>query len=666
MAACVCPAISEARERLQAEISRHDTVLRNLEREGEDDDDDEEFEAALLRLTGNEVDHSEENFYPSAALQLVEERIEEKSRLKTGYLRKASRHGKRTSWRFHRVELRRDLGAFWLNYVSADAKRLSDKHELTMLKEHHVRLLPNGNTACDKAAPIDLGSSSPACCDSPPRTVPSPASLEHTSFDKARRHSFSWTKKVSLRRTTEKQDSCLFSLNVADGHSSVWMASSPQERDEWIRAIANASEMSSQPDDHDASNLAQLSDPIENETANEQIGEFLAAIDRVSKISSRKEFIKALIPSGSVQIAGETFPSCSSRFCVPVRWVRRNYDGQYPIVTIPYTPRPNSSLHNKWKNLLSSPSSNKNQNSESPINSPSQERASNVVVVGNSQPFSQMRKDMRRDRVSIDGEIILAEDGEHREEKIAKVLASQIFCAAQRQDSCSSLSQAGALEHACAILIASTRTSSGGDAYACVQALCHPIADKIVICPLSTRASPLEFTVLQGTRASFPHSRNSSSTSLAEAGSKSRQSKSDSTTPTTFAGRLFATFIPNAHASGDRLAPSNMPSTTTTNTSQIDCDEDDTGDGQQQRQRTKPHVSIRAKATSVYRICTSNPQDLPTDTWGVVRAEWNQEFLVFGEPNTTSNFRTSEARVELTISHFAPWEMDDADSGGTY
>ena len=82
--------------------------------------------------------------------------------------------------------------------------------------------------------------------------------------------------------------------------------------------------------------------------------------------------------------------------------------------------------------------------------------------------FSQMRKDFRRDRVAIDGEVIAAAPGdEATEAAVAAALATRLLDTAKGvQGPLSVLTAAGALEHAAAILVACARTCSGGDARA--------------------------------------------------------------------------------------------------------------------------------------------------------------------------------------------------------
>ena len=79
--------------------------------------------------------------------------------------------------------------------------------------------------------------------------------------------------------------------------------------------------------------------------------------------------------------------------------------------------------------------------------------------LGLKRQFAQMRKDMRRDRVSLDGVLVTADDGEHHE-AIASQLARRVLDTAHsfprdpRNAEVLSLAEAGALEHACAVLVA--------------------------------------------------------------------------------------------------------------------------------------------------------------------------------------------------------------------
>ena len=71
----------------------------------------------------------------------------------------------------------------------------------------------------------------------------------------------------------------------------------------------------------------------------------------------------------------------------------------------------------------------------------------------------------------------------------------------------------------------------------------------------------------------------------------------------------------------------------------------------------RSRVDVDVRATTVYRVCTANPQDEPSDTWALVRAVWTQSFAVTGDPaKGATNFKASEPQVHIGISDFTLWD----------
>lgn len=724
----LCPALAEARASLRTELIRHDTMLRGFAAEQRSADEmarrelDKELElilkstgstfdlapapqasvvgeptalAAYAELTGVKLCRAqpdeaqaqpacpnEDGIFKSAALQLVEEKLELQKRTthKTGYLRKASRQG-RSSWRFQRVELRYDAGSFWFAYVAVpDADRdpskpvrvcrkqaIINKTGLTNggTKARRIRLLPGGKTTC--AAEVD---------EREHKSVASPAILGVAKV--ASREAMKLSKK---KASLDKQDSCSFYLEV-DEHSSIWMASSPTERDEWVTAIRDASEMSSEPRKEEKPLPTIRYEPFQRQDGDHarscvdakpsvNIDEFLGAIKRLSQVSCRQEFVQALTSVKKANSQWLVFGdndntdadkghSAPIRLCVPVPLARQHAQESAHEIAGSSGIGIQRSAPDGRRGKMGSAS--RTGSTEAHHQVPRWTESNNVTV---SRLFNQMIKDMRRDRVVIDGENIRSEVGEHHEEVI-KVLASRILTAActpnsdnyrqsevesnTRKVSCIAvgqqpatslskeemlrISEAGALVHACSILIACTRTSSGGDAYACVQALCRSISDLVVVCPFSTQASPLEFSIRRKaiSAEAAPHDlmpeRHSASSS------KERRSSSEPSSPSRLAARLFASLVPGASQPPEALAGYVA------------------SDYTYSMRASEPHryqVEVQVHATAEYKICTQDPQDEPTDTWAIVKAVWVQAFSIFGEPNSSANLRAGDANVELTI-----------------
>lgn len=370
---------------------------------------------------------------------------------------------------------------------------------------------------------------------------------------------------------TDSDVACMFVVQAGD-HSSAWMAASVEERDDWIRSIRSATE------------TAGASDATD----------FDAAIRRVATATCRDHFLEAL--------GCETQPS---RFAVPARWARSRLvekDNERPSSWRGrFSPKPSPQLHKQL---------------------PPQDES-----------FDQMRRDMRRDRVAIDDELVEADDDE-RHQAIATALATRLLSFNEPDDK---LSEAGALVHACAVLVACTRTKTGGDAYACLRALCQAI--DVVVCPVSTRATPLKLKVRRTTRE---RARQSSFCALDIA--------PELASPSGFAGRLLARCgvptTPDERSAKTRQRCATFP-LEAPHCPALDDDEE-----------SPSCLQVDAHATTAYRICTSNPQDLPSDTWAVVRAVWTQSFTISGEPSSSGATLTlSEPQVRLTI--VASDDVDD-------
>lgn len=725
----LCPALAEAHASLRTELTRHDTTLRGFAAEQRSADElarqelDEELELILkstrstlelapapqasvvgeptalaayaelasFNLCRGQPDEAkaqsvhtyEEGLFKSAALQFVEEKLELQKRMthRTGYLRKASRQG-RSSWRFQRVELLYEAGSFWFAYVGVpDADhdpskptRGYRKHAIinkTGLinagsKARRIRLLPGGKTTCIAESE-----------ERQQKNIVSPAKLGAAKV--AAREAMKLSKnKASL----QKQDSCTFCLEV-DEHSSIWMASSASERDEWVSAIRSASEMSletrkenrpmisyeqfrRQDGDHTRSCVdAKLS------KCTVSIDEFLSAIERLSQVSCREEFVQALksvkktnsqslVYGDDESTNTESTHAASIRLNVPVPLGRQHaQDCAHEVAVSSGIGVERSVLDGRRVKINSTP---RTLSTEAHYQVPRRTESRTVTI---SRLFNQMIKDMRRDRVIVDGEIIRSENGEHHEEVI-RALATKILAAATKPHSddygygeyesttCKGLrnavgqqsgtpsskeevlhiSESGALVHACSILIACTRTSSGGDAYACVQALCRSISNLVVVCPFSTQASPLEFCIRRKaiSAEAAPHDltpdRHSASSS------KERQSSNEPNSPSRIAARFFASLVPTVSQPPEPYAGCAA------------------GDDAYAMRASEPHrgqVEVQVRATTEYKICTQDPQDEPTDTWAIVKAVWSQIFSIFGEPHSAANLRAGDANVELTI-----------------
>uniref|UniRef100_A0A7S3JPM7 Uncharacterized protein n=1 Tax=Aureoumbra lagunensis TaxID=44058 RepID=A0A7S3JPM7_9STRA len=275
--------------------------------------------------------------------------------------------------------------------------------------------------------------------------------------------------------------------------------------------------------------------------------------------------------------------------------------------------------------------------------------------------FNQMRKDMRRDRVSINGQVIHAANEDYYE-SVAGILAQSILASAHtitKEHELATLTEASALVHASAILASGARTFSGGDAYACVHALCP--GEHAVLCPLSTSASPLEISVSICQSSQPSVSRNDDDIK------GHRRTKSDGTraphsSKETRAHRFIASFTSSPQRSESFSRTVSSPLTSSLASShhnyptmlEIALDEFQTNSQPIFNKNQPPRIDIALRATTDYKICTTNPQDLPSDTWLLVRAVWSRTFSIFGEStNGAHSFIASEPYVDIAIADAA-------------
>ena len=70
------------------------------------------------------------------------------------------------------------------------------------------------------------------------------------------------------------------------------------------------------------------------------------------------------------------------------------------------------------------------------------------------------------------------------------------------------------------------------------------------------------------------------------------------------------------------------------------------------RRRTgRARVDVAVRATTLYRVCTTDPRDARDDTWALVRAVWDRTFSVLGPP-AGGTPRAGDAVVHIGVSDF--------------
>ena len=208
--------------------------------------------------------------------------------------------------------------------------------------------------------------------------------------------------------------------------------------------------------------------------------------------------------------APDAFPAAAAAFRVPVAWVRDPASVPFFFFSARV---PGPQVRDRHVALARTVEQSPRRRRKRPSARPA---ASGAAAGGVQQPpatagpqpvgrqIAQMRKDMRRDRVSIDGEVVAPDGGVRRtgvvstreqktkkrgrpisqdhHEAIAAALARRLLEAARAdRGPCDApgrplagLTEAGAVAHAAAVLIACTRTCSGGDAYAFASSASPP------------------------------------------------------------------------------------------------------------------------------------------------------------------------------------------------
>ena len=380
-----------------------------------------------------------------------------------------------------------------------------------------------------------------------------------------------------------------------DGERTVWLCASTRERDEWVRCLQASL------DDEPA--------PISNDDASAM---FDAAAARAARATDRETYVDALRsvaslgPSVQIHTKRDAFPAACASFVADVRRVKQDDD------------------------------------------------------LGTEEPFErrfeQMRKDMRRDRVAVDGEVCRSSNVD-APETIAAALAARILEESRRltKGPLAELTESGALTHAAHILVECTRTVSGGDAYACVRRLCAPPGvDHVVVCPLNARASPLDVRVRLTKGV------------VQEPVPPPPPPPTRSPPALLFAHKLFSSLTsPSGEASSQNFAdrpssPSSSPPSGRASTTDVPRDDSSSSDDEDlavkpRRRAGRARVDVAVRATTLYRVCTTDPRDARDDTWALVRAVWDRTFSVLGPP-AGGTPRAGDAVVHIGVSDFLYWE----------
>ncbi|KAL7536245.1 hypothetical protein ACHAXR_007017 [Thalassiosira sp. AJA248-18] len=250
----------------------------------------------------------------------------------------------------------------------------------------------------------------------------------------------------SVKILPSNSEGAVFELRIQGGSRRLWMANTREERQDWMKAIHNAMIGASvtRGDNFVEYQIEQVDGHNQKNKNQEQYLEVRASTNRAE---SKDEYLPALSC-----LRGETIS-------VPVQWIRSQLDDS-PAATAFVETDISSSVEQLWKDLL-------------------------------------------RDSVEINGEVLVGESF-HGPERIVGKLTQQILSldaailgVGSNQSSDwerTRISEAQAISYSRDILLACDRTRSGGDSYFCAENLCLN-RNLVVLCPSSTEASPLSIKV---------------------------------------------------------------------------------------------------------------------------------------------------------------------------
>lgn len=250
----------------------------------------------------------------------------------------------------------------------------------------------------------------------------------------------------------------VFELRIQGGSRRLWMANTPAERLIWIQAIHNAMSGASvtrgenfldyQFEHVDGRNRKKKGNNVPpNSPYRDFLEQYLAIRAATQAAKSKDQYLGAL--------------SClrGKSITVPVQWIKSQVDD---------TP------------------------------------AATFVENETSSGVEQLWKDLLRDSVEINGEIITG-DSFQGPERIVGQLTQQILSpdiallqgnhiSLQLDETQNRITEAQAISYARDVLLACDRTRSGGDSYFCLENLCLN-RTLVVLCPSSTEANPISIKV---------------------------------------------------------------------------------------------------------------------------------------------------------------------------
>ncbi|KAL3772658.1 hypothetical protein ACHAW5_008608 [Stephanodiscus triporus] len=247
-------------------------------------------------------------------------------------------------------------------------------------------------------------------------------------------------------RPVKHSGGAVFELRIQGGSRRLWMAKSPEERLIWIQAIHNAMIGASvtrgdnfleyQVEHVDGKNRKKKGNNVPpNSPYREFLEQYLEIRAATQAADSKDQYLGAL--------------SClrGKSITVPVQWIKSQVDD---------TP------------------------------------AASFVETEISSGIDQLWKDLLRDSVEINGEVIKG-DSLNGPERVVGQLTQHIL-GNHVSSQLDIITEVQAISYARDILLACDRTRSGGDSYFCLENLCLN-RTLVVLCPSSTEASPISVKV---------------------------------------------------------------------------------------------------------------------------------------------------------------------------
>ncbi|KAL9188533.1 hypothetical protein ACHAXT_006911 [Thalassiosira profunda] len=246
----------------------------------------------------------------------------------------------------------------------------------------------------------------------------------------------------SVKVLPKNSGGAVFELQLQGGSRRLWMANTQEERKAWIQAIHKAMIGASVTrGDNFLEYQVELTDRQKHNVKGD-VPQYMDVRTAAHYAETKEEYLKAISCMRGCQIT------------VPVQWIKAQVEDTADATTFK-------------ENCISS-------------------------------SIEQLWKDLMRDSVSINGEV-LAGESFHGPERIVGKLTQQILESDESlhtngKTASARISEARAISYSRDILLACNRTRSGGDSYFCAENLCLN-RNLVVLCPASNEASPLSITV---------------------------------------------------------------------------------------------------------------------------------------------------------------------------